>query len=205
MLTANIAATVHGRYLFEDRGAGLLLAGFHGYAETAEANFAELESIRGIETWSLLSIQALHPFYTRSGAVVASWMTRQDRELAIADNLAYVKAVLAALPQPRQLVFAGFSQGAAMAARAAAAIPCDGLILLGGDLPADVKRNDVLVPPVLLGRGARDEWYSDEKFRADLDWLEPRARVTRCVFAGGHEWSDPFREAVVEFLAGIRK
>ena len=205
MLTANIAATVHGRYLYEDRGAGLLLTGFHGYAETAESSFAELESVRGIDAWSLLAIQALHPFYTRSGVVVASWMTKQDRELAITDNVGYVKAVLAALPAPRQLVFTGFSQGAAMAARAAAAIPCDGLILLGGELPPDVRRDDVSLPPVLLARGARDEWYTDEKFRADREWLEARTRVTRCVFAGGHEWSDPFREAMAEFLAGIRK
>ena len=205
MLTANIAATVHGRYLYEDRGAGLLLAGFHGYAEVAESSFAELESVRGIGDWSLLAIQALHPFYTRSGSVVSSWMTKQDRELAIADNVAYVKAVLASLPAPRQLVFMGFSQGAAMAARAAAAVPCDGLIVLGGELPPDVRHEGVSMPPVLLARGARDEWYSDEKFRTDLEWLETRTRVTRCVFAGGHEWSDPFREAMSEFLAGIRK
>lgn len=205
MLTANIPATVHGRSLYEPRDAGRLLVGFHGYAEVAESNFAELESVRGIESWSLLSIQALHPFYTRSGEVVASWMTKLDRELAIADNILYVKAALAALPAPpRQVVFSGFSQGAAMAARAAANIACDGLIMLGGDLPPDAKRGDVVFPPVLLGRGARDEWYTDEKFRSDLDWLEPRTRVTRCVFAGGHEWSDPFREAIAEFLAGIR-
>lgn len=199
MLTANVAATVHGRYLYQPRGERLLV-GFHGYAETAESNFAELEQIAGIDGWSLLSIQALHPFYTRGGSVVASWMTSQDRELAIADNLSYVRAVLDRVPRPRQLVFSGFSQGAAMAARTAASLDCDGLVLLGGDVPPDVKRDDVRLPPVLLARGARDDWYTEEKFRADLEWLEPRTRVTRCVFAGGHEWSEPFREAVAEFL-----
>jgi predicted esterase len=205
MLTANIPATVHGRYLYEDRGTGRLLVGFHGYAEVAESNFAELEKLRGLEEWSLLSIQALHPFYTRTGTVVASWMTKLDRELAIADNLAYVQAVLAALPKARQVVFSGFSQGAAMAARAATALPCSGLILLGGDVPDDAKLDGVPIPPVLLGRGTRDEWYTDAKFKSDLEWLEPRTRVSRCVFAGGHEWSDPFRQAVTEFMAGIRK
>ncbi|HVG24490.1 MAG TPA: phospholipase, partial [Thermoanaerobaculia bacterium] len=73
MLTGNVAATVHGRYLYEDRGAERLLVGFHGYAESAEANFAELRKLDC--DWSLLSVQALHPFYTRGGAVVASWMT----------------------------------------------------------------------------------------------------------------------------------
>jgi len=204
MQIANIGTLVHGRYLYEDRGAERLLVGFHGYAEVADANFAELAKVPGIERWSVVSIQALHPFYTRSGEVVASWMTKLDRELAMADNLAYVRGVLAELPSPRHLVFSGFSQGAAMAARAAAHISCVGLVMLGGDVPDDVKANTQL-PPVLLGRGARDEWYTKEKFQSDLEFLEPRTRVTRCVFAGGHEWSDPFREAFGAFLKEVER
>ncbi len=200
MRIANVATTVHGRYLYEDRGAERLLVGFHGYAESAEATFAELQKLPGIERWSVVSIQALHPFYTRSGDVVASWMTKLDRELAIEDNLAYVRNVLAQLPEPRQLVFAGFSQGATMAARAAAHISCSGLMILGGDVPPEVKRDAVRLPPVLVARGTRDEWYTAEKFGADVAFLEPRTRVTRCVFDGGHEWSDAFRKAAGEFL-----
>ena len=205
MQTANIETRVHGRYLYEDRGAERLLVGFHGYAEVAEANFAELAKLPGIERWSVVSIQALHPFYTRSGEVVASWMTKLDRELALADNLAYVRGVLAGLPASRHLVFSGFSQGAAMAARAAAHLPCVGLVMLGGDIPPDVKTDDAQLPPVLLARGTRDEWYTDEKFKADLEFLDSRTRVTRCVFAGGHEWSDPFREAAGAFLREVER
>jgi predicted esterase len=201
MLIANVATPVHGRYLYEDRGAERLLAGFHGYAEAAEVNFAELQKLPGVERWSVVSIQALHPFYTRTGDVVASWMTKLDRELAIDDNLAYVRNVLAQLPAPRQLVFAGFSQGATMAARAAAAIDCDGLILLGGDVPPEVKTDGARMPPVLLARGTRDDWYTAEKFDADVAFLSPRTRVTQLVFEGGHEWSDAFRAAAGEFLS----
>jgi len=204
MQIANIETRVHGRYLYEDRGAERLLVGFHGYAEVADANFAELEKLPGVERWSVVSIQALHPFYTRSGEVVASWMTKLDRELAMIDNLAYIRGVLDQLPTPRHLVFSGFSQGAAMAARAAAQISCAGLVMLGGDIPDDVKA-DAPLPPVLLARGARDEWYTNEKFQADLEFLEPRTHVTRCVFAGGHEWSDPFREAAGAFLREIER
>ena len=42
-------------------------------------------------------MQALHPFYTKTERIVASWMTRQDRELAIADNIRYVQAVIDAV------------------------------------------------------------------------------------------------------------
>lgn len=205
MLTGNVAVTVHGRYLHEERDSGLLLVGFHGYAETADVHMAELQKIPRIERWSLAAVQALHPFYTRSGQVVASWMTSLDRDLAIADNIAYVKSVLAALPSPRRLVFAGFSQGVPMAARAAAHVaPAAGLVMLGGDLPPEIRADaSIRFPPVLVGRGTRDEWYTEEKFRADLGYLDPKTRVTRCVYAGGHEWTDPFREAVADFLAAI--
>jgi predicted esterase len=89
-----------------------------------------------------------------------------------------------------------------MASRAAAyAARPDGLILLGGDLPPEIHADPhVVLPPVLLSRGTRDEWYTDEKFNKDLSFLEGRASVTPCVFDGGHEWSDPFRVAAAAFL-----
>lgn len=205
MLARTLETTVHGRVLFEDRGPERLLVGFHGYAETAETHLAELEKIAGIERWSVASVQALHPFYTRSGSIVASWMTSLDRELAIADNIAYVQRVIASLPTPGTLVFAGFSQGATMAARAAAYCgPAAGLMLLGGDIPPDVHEDaSVILPPTLLARGITDDWYTEEKFNKDLKFLEPKTRVTTCVFTGGHEWTDDFRQAAAQFLSSF--
>jgi predicted esterase len=205
MTSHTIATSVHGRFLHVDRGAERLLVGFHGYAEVAETHLAELEKLPGIERWSLVAVQALHPFYTRAGEVVASWMTSLDRELAIADNVAYVASVLASLPQPRTLVFAGFSQGAAMAARAAAHVgKAAGLMLLGGDIPPEIKATPSLrLPHTLLGRGERDDWYTIEKLNKDVSYLEKTSRVSTCVFDGGHEWSDAFREAAGRFLGEV--
>lgn len=206
MRIGSVAATVHGRYLLEERSPERLLVSFHGYAEIAEWNLEAVARIPGVEEWSVAAVQALHPFYTRRGEVVASWMTRLDRDLAIADNLAYVRAVLAHLPSPHTLVFAGFSQGAAMAARASAALGCDGLLLLGGDLPPDVKENSAARwPPTLLGRGSQDEYYSEEKFKDDLSFLEERTQVTPCLFAGGHEWAPPFLDAAGAFLSQVSR
>ena len=203
MQTRNIAATVHGRYLYENRGEERLLIGFHGYAEAAEANMAELEKIPGIGEWSLASIQALHPFYIKGDTVIAaSWMTRQDRELAIADNLAYVRSVIAALPPARAVVFLGFSQGASMAYRAAAwAHPAAGVIALGGDVPPDVKADpSVKLPPTFVGRGERDDWFTDEKLKKDLSYLGTTTTVQSLVFSGAHEWTEEFRTVAGEFL-----
>jgi len=89
-----------------------------------------------------------------------------------------------------------------MAYRAAAHVACDGLLILGGDLPPDVAAQAVvhLPPNILIGRGRTDDWYSAEKLEQDLKFL-PRAQT--CLFDGGHEWTDAFREAAGKFLASL--
>jgi predicted esterase len=203
-----IATTTHGRFLVlapPSPPAGLLV-GFHGYAENAEVHLDALRAISGTERWLLVAVQALHPFYTRDERVVANWMTRQDRDLAIADNLAYVSCVLQAVTAERgitrPLVFVGFSQGGAMAYRAAAHGASDGLIILAADLPPDVAmRPGLRLPPVLIGRGTTDKWYTAGKHDADCAALERAGvGVESCVFEGGHEWGDEFRHVAGRYL-----
>ena len=198
MLTRTIRATVHGRYLVRNGPPEHLLVGFHGYAENAEQHIAELMRIPAIEKWTVAAVEALHPFYLgRSQEIVASWMTRQERELAIADNKAYVRSVVATFATPQTLVFFGYSQGAAMAYRAAADQRSTALIVFGGDVPPDVTAG---IPPVLIGRGKRDDRYSQEKFEKDLKFLKTVTSVTPCLYDGAHEWTDEFRLAAAEFL-----
>ena len=145
MDTRTISTGTHGRYLVDipepSRGT---LVGFHGYQESAAITFDVLRQIAAERSIGVVSIQGLHRFYSRSNDVVASWMTKEDRELAIADNVAYVANVLAAVADEygitRPLIYAGFSQGAAMAYRAAVLgqRQCDGVIALAGDVPPDV-------------------------------------------------------------------
>ena len=200
-----IPARLHGRYLVDGGPAERLLVGFHGYGENAERTIEQMRQIPGVSHWTVVAVQALHRFYSsRSGGgdVVASWMTSQDRGLAIADNVDYVRSVVADFPAAERLVYLGFSQGVAMAYRAAAAVGhAAGIIALGGDVPPDVRAN---IPPVLLARGRRDEWYSDEKFKKDLSFLQSVTRVTTCIFDGGHEWTEEFRAAAGEFLGRMR-
>src|SRR5947207_222684 len=168
-----IPTTVHGRYLVK-RGSSRVLAGFHGYAHTAEIMLRDMEQIPGASDWTLVSIQALHPFYVRGGEEVgANWMTRHDREEAITDNLQYVQRVLETFADRTRLVVLGFSQGVAMAWRTATTVPCDGVISLGGDVPPDVTSPKL--PPTILGRGKLENWYSESKFNKDLSFLEGRA------------------------------
>jgi predicted esterase len=207
-------ALVHGRVLVEtpsqDPPAGLLV-GFHGYGETADAHLEELRRIPGAERWVLCAVQGLARFYTRKGDVVASWMTSQDREQAIDDNVRYAASVVASLkrehPDARRLVFAGFSQGVAMAYRAAAGsgFAADALLALAGDVPPELAARRLPgFPPVLLGRGSGEEWYTEEKLASDLSVLEDQGVEVRvCRFEGGHEWTDDYRRAAGEVLAGL--
>jgi predicted esterase len=190
-----------------NRAAGLLV-GFHGQGERAEDELDHLRAIRGGRPWTLVSVQGLNRYYTRQGHVVAAWMTREDRDLIIADNIAYVRAVVdevyarAAAPFPR-LVYAGFSQGTAMAYRAAAFAgrPCDGLIILAGDLAPDVAAAAGRLPPVLLGRGAQETWYTAGMCAEDLRRLRAAGvQVVEHVFDDGHVRHPSFAERAGAFL-----
>ena len=210
-----IAATTHGRYLVARAdwpGSAPLLVGFHGYGEHAERHLAQLDRIPGSARWTRVAVQALHRHYSEGARhVVGSWMTRQDRELAIADNLAYVRAVLnevrAAYPTTGTLVCCGFSQGVAMAYRAAAwcGHACRGVIALGGDVPPELRGDTAVAwPPILIGRGRTDAWYTQERLDTDVTALRGAgATAEPLVFDGGHEWTDDFRTAAGRFLAAL--
>jgi predicted esterase len=198
--TRTIAIGTHGRYLVEvpDPSRATLI-GFHGYQENAAITFEVLRQIAAGRSIGIVSIQGLHRFYTRANDVVAGWMTKEDRELAIADNVAYVANVLSAVADEygitRPLIYAGFSQGVAMAYRVAALVqrPCDGVIALAGDVPPDVVPLAASLPKVLIGRGTEDKWYTSDKAAADRRVLEPAGViVTEEVFEGGHVWAPEF-------------
>ncbi len=213
MSVHTIAAQTQGRYLIHaptDEAAGMV-CGFHGYKENADIHMSALRRVAGDRPWRLVSVQALNRFYSKSGEVVGNWMTRQDREQAIADNVAYVAAVLSEIDAEygaaRPIVYAGFSQGVGMAYRAAAFAgrPVDGLIVLAGDVPPDVAPVAAQLPKILLGRGTADQWYTADKAARDLDVLRAAgADVVEHVFDGGHDWHDTFVTRAGEFLDGLQ-
>jgi|SRR5215218_8800233 len=201
-----IPALTHGVTLVRPAHAAAsrgLLVGFHGYVETAPIQMERLAAVPGASMWTLVSIEGLHRFYRgRTQEVVASWMTREDREIAIADNLAYVAAALEEVPHDRtsRIVYAGFSQGVAMAFRAAVLGRdfSSGIIAVGGDVPPELLADGSLrFPPVLLARGVRDDWFTGAKFDADVAALTARGVSMRSIqYEGAHEWNaEAAREA----------
>lgn len=114
-----VEVPITGNFLFRNPLKGearTVLVGFHGYAENAEIQFERLLTIPGSDKDLLCSIQALHPFYrTKTGEVVASWMTRFQREQAIIENRCFVDRVLDKLrervPDHVPLVWSDFHKG----------------------------------------------------------------------------------------------
>ena len=216
MQTRVIPTSTHGRYLLREPtqpGAAVpLLVGFHGYMETAETQMDRLTSIPGNGNWLLVAIQGLNRFYrSRTDAVVANWMTRQDRDLAIADNINFVTAVVTQAardwPTTSAVVFAGFSQGVPIAYRSAcwSRRPVGGIIALGGDVPPELAPASLApLRKALVGRGSRDEWYSRDAFDADLSRLRAAGVDSRPFsFDAAHEWTPAFSAAAGEFLKGL--
>ncbi len=212
MRSLAIETVTHGRVLVQDpvRGpATALILAFHGYAQSAEDMMNDVRRLSGADHWTIASVQGLHRFYARGAEnVVASWMTRQDRDDAIADNVAYVDRVVDAIGVDAPLVYMGFSQGAAMAYRAArlGRHRADAVVALAGDIPPELKAKGDTArwPPVFIGAGLRDTWYTPARLDADVTFLARRGVPNEALrFDGGHEWTDTLRESVSRWLQGL--
>lgn len=214
-LLRHAPAVVQGRYLVRPPREGVTKhhwIGFHGQAQTADVMLdAFMRSVPG-DDWLVVSVQALNLFYAaRNQNVVASWMTRLDRELAIASNVAYVDRVVEQLEgefgAPATRVFAGFSQGVGMAYRAGVLgrHRCDAIVTVGGDVPPEL----LSLPPrpwprVLAMAGLHDAHFLRETLARDFDALRARGvDASSLVFEGGHEWASEAEAAAVAFLLKI--
>lgn len=216
-LLRHAPATVHGRYFVRPpraAGAAFWLVGFHGQGQTADAFLPSLERIPRGDAWLVASVQGLHRHYAgREQRVVASWMTSQDRELAIADNVRWVDTVLDRLAdefgEPRAIVCAGFSQGVAMAYRAAllGRRACAAVLASGGDLPPEFRTSAPRDwPRVLAATGAGDAWYTPARLEDDVAFIRTRRPDVRLqVFSGGHEWSAAFADLAAGVLAEVER
>lgn len=207
-----LETTVSGRYLVEvpDGDSPFpLLAGFHGYGQTAEDELALLRQISGAERFVLCSIEALHPFVNKTGQSGSSWMSRRDRELRIAENVRYVDAVIGLVMEEivfdGRIVLHGFSQGTAMACRAAVLgrHEVSAVMLLGGDIPPELDKL-ARMRTVHLVRGERDHFYRQKNFDADIARLrEVGIAVVGSLYDGEHAPTNEYFEAAGQFVAKL--
>jgi len=64
-----------------------------------------------------------------------------------------------------------------------------------------IESESLALPAVLIGCGARDDWYRAEALEVDVTRLRGRGvDVEALVFEGGHEWGRPFMDAANRML-----
>ena len=204
-----IKTFVHGSYLVKNsKNTALspLIVGFHGYGETAEDHMLLFNQIPGIENWTVCSIQALHSFYNTHEKIGYSWMTSNNREYRIQENVQYINTVIIEIKKKYSLndivVFHGFSQGTAMACRAAllGKFKPSGVILLGGDIPPEIDNLNQL-QRILFARGKKDKLYSSVRWKKDVTRIKnSNLDSFICEFDGGHYGDETYFKEVGDFL-----
>lgn len=120
----------------------------HGYGYLGSVFINHFASLVKDDTL-IIAPEGLSRFYAKGlgGDVVASWMTREDRNADIADNVTYLDTILAEVIQPLgtiELNGLGFSQGVATICRwATLGMPkFNQLVLCSGDIPNDLVPAD---------------------------------------------------------------
>jgi predicted esterase len=79
------------------------------------------------------------------------------------------------------------------------------VIAAGGDVPPEISDESLRrCGRVLICHGQADDWYTAEKFAADLDRLRHAGLDPTAVdFDGGHEWGPAVVEAAGQLLGEV--
>ena len=144
----------------------------HGYAQLGKYFIRKFDCISSEER-CVVAPEALSKFYWNgmNGRVVASWMTKEDRESEIEDYISYLNQIYKMIkdlnPEVKIIAF-GFSQGSSTISRWIAQdnpeVICDRLILWSGSFPMDVIERDIFKTiPFDYLFGNQDQYYSKEK------------------------------------------
>lgn len=172
---------------------------FHGYGQLAEffiRKFLPFDS----EDRLIIAPEGTNYSYLKEfqGRVGANWMTKHEREVAIANNHRYLNVLTGKIMEkfehlPKVNVL-GFSQGAATSTRWASQWnnQIDTLVLWAGgfaqDLSLDFCREKFEHTNLILAFGEKDELIQEEQKKQQMKLVETLGkRLTVLMFEGGHE------------------
>lgn len=141
----------------------------HGYGQLAKyfaMKFSDLP-----KNIMIIAPEGMHRFYLRgsSGRVGASWMTKEGREMDIADNIRWLDALndeLETAFRPKKKILLGFSQGGSTAIRweRYGQSNFDQLIVWASDFPPEEKEEAVKTTQKRhFFIGTEDEYFDADK------------------------------------------
>lgn len=175
-----------------------LLIACHGYAQLADEFLRSFEGLAS-EKCVIAAPEGLHRFYAKGSSekVVASWMTKEERDADISDYVAFLDQFFLELKNQsasiRKIVLLGFSQGAATASRwvslGNARTEIQELILFCGFFPPDLPPSGIPETMQLTVVTASDDRFispeQETKQLEEMRRLNPQLKHIR--FEGKHE------------------
>lgn len=183
----------------------------HGYGQLAPYFIRKFHSLA--DRVRIIVPEGLHRFYLEgsSGRVGASWMTKEDRETDIQNQVTYLDAVFAATRRTeitQKVTVLGFSQGAATAGRwiDQGKVTADYLINWCGMFPEDVDisiREERWAPLRFIDvQGDQDPYRKDERYHSLAQQIGPQQAVESFLFQGGHQILSQTLGDVVDSVIG---
>jgi predicted esterase len=175
--------------------AKYLLYALHGYGQLGTYFSRKFEGLS--EDYFIVIPEGLHRFYLKgtSGRVGASWMTKEDRELDISDNLNWLNTLDDSICREKSFLkkmIVGFSQGGATAARwhDLGTAEADHLILWASIYPTDLSQAAEL--KVLDNKkenhfilGNKDEYFTEQEQKETLEKMKELGFMTH-TYDGNH-------------------
>ena len=167
----------------------------HGYAQLADYFIKKFDRIKTNER-TIIAPEGLSRFYWQgmNGRVVASWMTKVDRENEIKDQIQYLNQVYKLLTEKvpnAKVTILGFSQGTATVSRwiGNTKLKINRIILWAGGISEDVLHIQNIKSQLFeIIIGDKDEYISNvsiDEMREKYD--ESNINYNLTTFKGGHD------------------
>lgn len=180
---------------------------FHGYGQLAEFFIKKFKDLDPEKNF-VIAPQGLSKYYLEGvyGRVGASWMTKEDRLTEIANQYAYIDAVLEEVGDisDKQLIYFGFSQGTATMGRYAAhaKIPFHQMIIWAGTFPPDTNAEDW---SYLTGKEDIDYYTSKEDIYFKDEMIQQQNEVVKKALGVEPElrWYEGGHKVVPDLLNSI--
>lgn len=170
---------------------------FHGIGYLSKYFLKYFDELNPVDNY-IIAPQAPSKYYLNSSYkhVGASWLTKENTEAEINNNLNYLDAILKVetMFSIRNLIIFGYSQGVSMAARwvAQRKIECNHLVLYAGGIPNELNENDFTHlgnnTQITIIVGNQDEYLTKERLSIEREKTRTifNGRAKEHIFNGGH-------------------
>ncbi len=168
----------------------------HGYGQLANY-FLKKFTFLSPEIHYIIAPEGLHRFYWGgfNGKVVASWMTKEDREDDIQDYIRwldklYEHEIKNKITPKQKIIVLGFSQGTATISRwiSKTKHSINYIIWYAGNIPDDSKFDSFKTKTCFCVAGDNDVYISQEEIQKVKQKLELESIFCEWIhFKGGHE------------------